>query len=411
MNYTMSEAVERMALTPKSPTTADERAIPEKYRPDWIRSAQEPVPILFHTTIDEAGNPVPAPVRGNDAPDLSWVGPMLETLNAAAKDTTGIFDVALGNVDAGAESGVALKTKTANSDRGQLVYTEHLQIAVKRIGYLMLDLFPGVLEPAGVLPTQQEDGTTTVYQVGEPAGEMIGPDGMPLEQQPGQMPMLSDLNPQDLDISISSGPAYSTRKEDGLNNLAKVLQLAPDSVAKVEDLIVKAMDFPGSEAIADRLYKALPPELKTGEPGAPGAMDPAMQQAMQQTQAQMADLQGQLAQAQQQNQMLQFQVQNNAQLELQKAQLKAQSDFAIAQMKANMEFAIAQMKEAGADARKQQDIMAEVQKWNAELMLKITENRADAMGGTMVAPPPGAVLAPPAQQGTDKSLMGASQVP
>lgn len=366
-NYILSEGIERIALTPKSPIISAEGAIPQQYMGDWIRSMTEPVPILFHATVDAAGNPVTPPTRSNTNPDVEWMPALLAQLSSNARETTGIYDSSLGQASP-ETSGVAIKARQESGDRGQLVYSEHLQIAVKMVGRLMLGLLEPVLGPAGILPTLSEDGKTRVIQVGQ------NPDGSPIMEQESFIP---DLSVTDLDISISSAPAYATRKADGLEQIQKLIAIKPDLAPSVMDIVVRNMDFPGSKEIADRLAKLLPPELQDNQ-GADPAM---MQQQMAQMTQQLTDLQAQLTKAAQDNQVLTLQLNQNTQAMLAKAE-----------MDNNAKVAVAQINQAGANERTQQQIVADMQKHNADLAMEVANNQAKVQGGVVTAPPTAAVM-------------------
>lgn len=110
--------------------------------------------------------------------------------------------------------------------------------------------------------------------------------------------------------------------ELGRNN-PQLLQIAGD-------LIVKAFDFKDADKIAERLKKAMPPQLQDSEEGED--IPPQVQAMMQQIQAQMQ----QMGQALQQ-----------AQGELQSRDAEMQKDVYIAQIKANTDLEIAKLKLEG----------------------------------------------------------------
>ena len=392
VNYAVSEGIERMALTPKSPWMMAKGSVDEKDEREYDRSIVEPIARLSYNQYDEndPSKTYNAPIRNNTNPDISWLDGVTQNFIQAAKETTGLYDAALGNEDNTAQSGVALKAKVGASDRGQLVYNEHLQISVKHYGRIMLGIFPEVIEPYGVLPGQKEDGTQIQYPIGDQPTMMLDPNGQPVLDPNGQpmvqTPNVSDLEPSDLDISISSAPAYNTRKQDGLDNMTKLLQLSPEFAPKVADLIVKGMDFPGGDEIAARLAPA-------DAQGAP-QVDPQTQQQLQDLQTQVQQSGEQIQQMTQQNQMLQFTIQHNADLELQKMQMKIASDERMKQMDLNVQMAIAQLKEQGTSGRTQAEIVQSTQEHNAQLMAQVADSKARAMGGQVVAPPPGTLIAP-----------------
>lgn len=364
-NYTTSEMIERTAMAPKSTWMVDDRT-PQQYIDDMVESMGSPVPVIkYKSSVKGADGQdinITPPTRNNDAPDVSWVTPMLTNALQGAKETTGIYDSALGN-ESQELSGVAIKARAANSDRGQLVYSEHLQISLKGVGFNMLDLMEAVIEPAGVLPGRKEDGTVTAYQIGNNAPQMAVNNG----QFGG---VISDLSSLDLDISVSSGKAYATRKEEGFEKLVELLKLDPASAPKVLDLLVDGMDFPGGDGIAKRLA---PPGANIPE----GGIDPAIaMQEQQQAQATIADLQTQLQKMQQDNAQLAMTIQQNAYLELQKQQIKSQTDMAIKQMEINAKMQETAIKEAGQNDRLVAQIIADANEANQKVAIDLAKQLA-----------------------------------
>ena len=318
-NYTLSEGIERLALTPKAPIQAAEGSISDEKVPDWQRSMVEPVPILWFKASDSLGNPLPQPSRSVTTPDTDWLTPMIQLLHQNAKETTGIFDTSFGAGPA-EMSGTAISQKINAGDRGHLVYDEHLQVSIKHVGRVVLDLLEPVITPSGLMPLLSEDGKVTTQSVGQQdpnqmmMGQQLDQNGMPIQQQPQQQ-QIENLDPSDLDISISSAPAYATRKEEGIKQVMGMIdRLPPEMASALIPKVIRDMDFPGSSEYADILNP------QGGANGQPNAA--AQQQQMQQMQTEMQNLQQQNQQLTAQNQQLQ------AGQEVEMAKLQSQSQIA-----------------------------------------------------------------------------------
>ena len=352
-NYTMSEGIERLALTPKSPIRAAVGSISEQHLPDWLRSLTDPVGVLFHNAVDANGNPLPAPNRESTSPDTEWLPVMIQMLQQSAKETIGIYDTALGD-QSGEQSGVAIKARIESGDRGHLVYDEHLQISIKHVGRIVLSMLDSVVTPAGVLPLLAEDGTTSTIPVGMD----------PVMAQMQGIKALPDLDATDLEISVSAAPAYATRKQAGLDNVTELLKiLPPEQVSTMVPSIIRDMDFPGSETYAN----LLDPNAKSGDPA-------AMAQQLQQLQEQLSQATQQLTDAQNQNMQLTMQLNSNTQAMLAKANIDANVKLATNQNDNQTKMAIANMQvnaTAAADDKKMGMQQQQLQQKNAVEMAKI----------------------------------------
>ncbi len=338
-NYTMSEAIERLALTPKSPIVAVNGAIPNQFIGDWQRSMTEPVPILFWSNKDEQGQPtLPEPTRNNSNPDVNWVAPMVGQLQMTANEITGIFPDSYGSQNT-AESGVAIKARTDNADRGQLVYDEHLQISIKQVGSIMLDLLEPVVTPAGILPIMSEDGTTGTKSIGEttPILDEMGmmqpaldENGQPMYDEIGQpVPMLDepelpDLDVTDLEISVDAAPAYATRKAEGIDKITEILpMLPPEQQSRLVPQVLRDLDFPGAEEYANTL-----------QPNPEDGPDPvALQQQLADMQMQMEQMGQANQELENQNMQLAMQLKQNTTALMGKAEMDNQTKVVVENMK------------------------------------------------------------------------------
>lgn len=361
-NYVLSEGVERLALTPKSPITAFNGSISDQHLPDWQRSMIEPVPVLFANAYDANGNPLAMPTRGNSEPDTAWLSPLIQQLQQNAKETTGIYDTALG-ANSQEQSGIAIKARIESGDRGHLVFDEHLQISIKQVGRIMLDLLEPVVTPAGVLPILGEDGSTGIVPVG--VGDPMQPDQF----------VLPDLDPSDLDISVSAAPAYATRKQEGLDNVIKLMpSLPPEQQALLIPKIINDMDFPGASEFSNIL-----------QPQQTGGVDPM---AMQQLQDQLNAVTQQLTQAQQDNMMLSMRLNENTEAMLAKAQMDNNTKMAIAQLNAQVKMSSddkgltkTQIQETEENRRTMAKLAQDAEQANAEVAVQATEMKMDLAQG------------------------------
>lgn len=358
-NYTMSEGIERLALTPKSPIMAAEGSIAQNRIRDFERSATEPVPILwFNSTHPVSGEPLPPPTRNMSEPDTQWLVPMANLLHIGAKETTGIFETSFGAGPA-EMSGTAIQQKLEAGDRGHLVYDEHLQIAVKQVGRIMLDLLEPVVTPSGMLPLMSEDGTRGSMALGEAA---INPmTGMPIEQGPS----VPDLDPTDLDISVSAAPAYATRKQEGLQSIMQMIErLPPEQAMSLIPQVIRDMDFPGSAKYANILSGGENPQV--------------MAQQLQEAQAQLQQAGQQMSELQAQNMQLTMQLNHNTQAMLARAEIDSNTKLAVQKMKGEQEMGIKQMELELEAAKEDIEITSELEKADNQVDLAAARLHLDA---------------------------------
>lgn len=365
INYTISEGIERLALTPRNPLVYAKGSLTPKQRRVAEDSASDPRASIEYEPFDKSGRPLPAPSRQDTAPDIAWLPQVIQQYLEMAKETTGIYDTALGQ-NGNEISGVAIAQKTNNGDRGQLVYDEHLQIAVKQVGHIVVGLFPSVIEPSNVLPLLSEDGESDTLLIGtEPIPATDPNTGMPIIDPNTGMQMmiepdLPDLDPSDLEISIRTGKAYGTRKEEGLEMMGQLIpSLPPEQQSAVIPRYIEDLGFPGSEAYAEILN----PQSDTDNPA-------ALQQQVAQLNQQLQQINQANQQLQSANQQLTMELNRNTQVMIAKAQIDSET-----------KKAVEMMKQQGETQRKVMDINADSQNTQLDLM----NDEADRQHETQLA--------------------------
>jgi hypothetical protein len=142
----------------------------------------------------------------------------------------------------------------------------------------------------------------------------------------------NDVTRGKYDVVVSTGPAYATRRQEAAENLMKLSE--NPVIAQVgADILVRALDIPMADKLADRLKLMLPPGLdedvdkerqekeQQGQ-GQPKQPSPEEMQMQAEQQAAMAKMQ---LDAQSAQQKLQIQ-QQDSQAKIQLAQMEAQAD-------------------------------------------------------------------------------------
>jgi primosomal protein N' len=89
---------------------------------------------------------------------------------------------------------------------------------------------------------------------------------------------MHDIRTGRYDVTVTSGPSFTTRREEAAEQMMNLIQSYPDAAPVIGDLLAKNLDWPGADEIAKRLEKMLPPEIR----GDDGQIPPAVQQRMQQ---------------------------------------------------------------------------------------------------------------------------------
>lgn len=277
-----------------------------------------------------------------------------EEANAALADLRNILGS--GNTpltDENESSGRAILARQKQADITSFHFIDNLSRGIRHGGRVIIDLIPKVYSTKRVLRIIGADGAQQSVRIApsnpqpeEAQGPAIQPGSPPQPQQqalpPGAptpqaapqapQPMISpqvaaqlasveriyDLTVGKYDLVVKAGPSYATLREELNTILLELVRAAPQILPAVADLIVKTLDIPDAEEVADRIQQM---QQAQGQHG-----DPKAQQQMQQMQNALQQAHGQIQQWQQKAQAAQLDAQSakqDVQLKTMEFQLKA----------------------------------------------------------------------------------------
>jgi hypothetical protein len=209
------------------------------------------------------------------------------------KSSTGLHDASLGE-RSNETSGKAIIARQREGDTATFSYQDGLAFAIQSTGEVVLELLPSVYDTPRAVRVLGKDGGEDWQKINEAL-----PDGT----------VLNDLSAGKYDVSVSTGPSFSTQRAEFADLMLNMAQGNPQLMAVAGDLVIGALDFPKAEEVAERLKMMLPPPI---------------QQQLQQGKdmpPEVAQLQGQMQQMQQ---MAEQHIQEMQQ-EMQQLQAKAKS--------------------------------------------------------------------------------------
>lgn len=316
-NYWRSVSAEILAMAPKAQWIAPDDAVDG--REDDFRDAHvsgDPL-LIFNKNASAAPQRVD-PAQANNA-----------VLQEAAmnqqdiKDTTGIQDASLGT-RSNEVSGKAIQARQREGDVATVIYHDNLNASIMEGGDVINQLIPIAYDTPRTLRVIGDDDKHKLVKVNDPNDENS-----------------PDITSGKYDVSIETGPSYTTQRLEAAEAMMNAIQVAPQLMQIAGDLIVKAQDWPGAQEIAERLHKTIPQNLLSDDDPDKQKPDPAQeQQAQIAAAAQAAQMQDAIEQMKHAAQMREIELhQAMSQVELTEAQTAK---------------ALADAKKADADAEKAQ---------------------------------------------------------
>jgi hypothetical protein len=283
-NFWRSVAAEQLGYAPKAQWIAPESAV--EGREEQFRKAHlSRDPLLVYN--DDASA---APMRVEP--------PVMQTalLNEAQintqdmKDVTGIHDASLG-IKSNETSGRAIMARQREGDVASLTYYDNGNAAILEAGDVINQLIPQIYDGTRIIRIIGEDESTKLVKINDPMD-----------------PASPDLSTGTYDVAITTGASYTTRRVEAAQAMMDAIQVFPEIMQVAGDLVVKAQDWPGSEELAERLRKTIPPQLlsdkEKAEMGEQGVDPQQLMAAQAQIQEAMQQAQQELAKLQQENQTL-----------------------------------------------------------------------------------------------------------
>lgn len=273
-NYNASAEVEYGALQSKSPYLAPVQAI-EGLETYWTTANTVNHSVLPYNHKDDEGNDIPSPER---ATPPGTAAAYIEGMQAAANDmmlVSGQYQENVGQ-ESNAKSGIAIQERQRQGDNATYHYIDHLAMAIRFTGKIIIDLAPKIYDTPRVLKILQEDGTELHVKV-----DPSLPQAHQQIEDAEEAQISAVFNPKmgAYEVQADVGPAFATRRQEAFNALSQIAAQNPQLMMLIGDLVLKAADFPMADEAAERLKNMVPPQaLGTGP-------SPAETQLQQQNQA------------------------------------------------------------------------------------------------------------------------------
>lgn len=284
VNYSYSAAIESTALQTKTPWLSSAESV-EGYEDIWGAANIENRAWLPWNAYDDQGNQLPKPERVAPATmptaQVQMLQMSVEQMRAASGQQNANF-----GIKSEANSGIGIQRLKVQGDVATFHFPDNLTRALRYEARVIIDLIPKIYDRKRIVRIIGLDGTES-KAVLDPG--MEGP-AQDVKNDPSGIENVFNPLMGRYDVAIDTGPSYQTQRQEAASALGELASKAPILMNAAPDLVFKAMDFPMSQEIADRLAKTVPPNLM-------GEDNQAEQQLAQATQA--------IQQMQQQDQMQQ----------------------------------------------------------------------------------------------------------
>ena len=290
-DYWMTAATEEVTLRPKTPYIGAEGQF-EGHERKWQHANVQTFAYLEYKPKTIGGSLAPPPQRQPMA-DVP-VGVLQMAMHAAdeIKATTGIFDSSLGSRGT-ATSGVQEREQKRQGNVANFHFSDNLTRAVRHAGRCLVDMIPRIYDSERVVRILGDDEEVSHATINKP---LAAPE---MDEKTGAIrTVLNDLTVGTYDVTVTAGASYSTQRQEAADAMVSFGQSWPKLMDVAGDKVVKAMDWPGADEIAERIKRTIPQELLGDEDGEQQPqIPPQVLQIVQQAQQHIQQLESELADA------------------------------------------------------------------------------------------------------------------
>lgn len=322
-NYWASAMTEHVALSPKAPFIGTKEQI-QGYEGEWMQANTKNISFLpYKPTKDAAGNPIPPPQRVDNVPVPQGIVTALEQVGNDMQFVTGIFNPALGagNDD---QSGKAILLRKQESDDANFIFADNQHRMIRMVGIQILELIPKIYDNQRQIRMVAPDGEHQVINLNTPR----------MNPKTGEWEIENDMTDLgEYDVRVEAGPSHTTQRQQAAEAMLTMIQANPQSAPLIADQLLKNLDFPGAELLAERFQKMLPPQITQDDP-----LPPGVQQQFQVMQQHIQAMQADYQKMQQENAALKIENKNKTD------EIQTKRDIAVMQVQASLAETFGQLK-------------------------------------------------------------------
>lgn len=247
-NYWNSIDTEMIALQPKVPYFVTPKQI-EGHEGQWTQAHKKSFPYLLVNPDPKAPG---WPKRESPPQASSAFISKLNQTDQEIRDTIGLQKASLG-MQSNERSGAAIRERKQEGDVGVFAFIDNLSRSLQHLGRVLLDIAPALLDGPRIIRLGLESGDFEFAEINQDTGETDA-YGAPI--------IANNLSVGTYDISIAVGPSFTTQRSEARQSMGEFIQYVPDAAPYIIDLYARAMDWPESEKVAERLELLLPPEVR-----------------------------------------------------------------------------------------------------------------------------------------------------
>ena len=242
-DYMSSKLAQGIALAPISQWVVASQAI-EGFEGVWADSNRKPTNLLKWNAMSLDGKTQnPPPQRISPSVDMGAIVQAISIYDNSIKASLSTYDASLG-APGPEQSGRAIFARQREADNAHFDYHDNLSRSMRHLGRVVVDLVPSVYS---------EERVITIYDPDQKARQVQVNTKDPVLYKGIQRVFELGNKALRFDVVALSAASYPTKKMDGVAALTELAKGDPQILSRTMDILVKMLDMPFGDEIADRL--------------------------------------------------------------------------------------------------------------------------------------------------------------
>ena len=257
-NVFMTSATEEVLLRSKSPYIMAEGQ-EEGHEQEFQMANRAPLAFVTYKPTTLEGNLLPPPQRTPTADIPSGMMAMAMQSKENIMATTGLFQASLGQRGT-ATSGKQELAQQREGDMSNFHYMDGLLRTYKHATRCVINMLPAYYNKMRTVRILGEDDGAEHVTINAPTMEQKEVNGQVVAIEK----VLNDLSVGKYDVTVTSGPPYSTARLEAAEFFTNAMQAAKDpaTVAAISYLAIKNQDVPHADLAAKLIKATMPPVMQ-----------------------------------------------------------------------------------------------------------------------------------------------------
>lgn len=281
-NYANTAKTELYALAPKAPWKGPEGFM-EGHEAAWRDSNRKPIVALEYKMVQlEDGSFAPPPEREQPVQPATGFQEWGDSTKSDFLAVAGMSHDPGQDMQGEVVSGKALRARQAMSDISNFDFYDNFCRSLNHLGRVIIDLLPHFYAEERMIRIIREDGTASQVTINERVQMPTPQMAMQTMQNPQMMPQMpqgptgqqkavkhikNDLTIGDYEVTVDTGPDYQSKREQSVESMLSLLTtpLGEMVAQNAGDVMIRNMDFPSADMVADRLSAMIPAAMIDAE--------------------------------------------------------------------------------------------------------------------------------------------------